>query len=314
MVDKEKLKAMPRVILYCVLMLVIWPVGAYLMWRDEQIEKQLKVLEIVCCFVLWLLLVGWTVGTMHEKTEKASSETVAIESDEETHNRVWVQKQTSSPGTNKQEPVSAGKKLVKIQAEYEGLAEEGTVLDNDNDGIVIMGTYGDGTTEEIPGREYEIKNPVTLEAGKTSTVTIAYNGQECSLKVKCTTPNHRTGENIIGVSSGDIYDIEAKFRADDVRNDVTGNWRISTIAENIQMIDYALSYYESEFRNDDEIHGIVNFTYNTTTKISVMENVLDVTVHEYVPGEEHDADILFSGVQLQEYFVYLDNGDIEKIQ
>lgn len=80
------------------------------------------------------------------------------------------------------------------------------------------------------------------------------------------------------------------------------------------MIDYALSYYESEFRNDNEIHGIVNFTYNTTTKISVMENVLDVTVHEYVPGEEHDTDILFSGMQLQEYFVYLDNGDIEKIQ
>lgn len=80
--------------MYCVLMLVIWPVGAYLMWRDEQIEKQLKVLEIVCCFVLWLLLAGWTVNTMHEETEKASSETVSMESNEETHNSVWVQKQT----------------------------------------------------------------------------------------------------------------------------------------------------------------------------------------------------------------------------
>lgn len=158
------------------------------MWRDEQIEKQLKVLEIFCCFVLWLLLAGWTVSTMHEKTEKASSEMVAMESDEETHNSVWVQKQTSSPGINKQELVSVGKKLVKMQTQYEGLAEEGAVLDNDNDGIMVIGTYGNGTTEEIPGREYEIKNPVTLEAGKTSTVTIAYKWAGMQLKGKMYNP------------------------------------------------------------------------------------------------------------------------------
>ena len=32
------------------------------------------------------------------------------------------------------------------------------------------------------------------------------------------------------------------FRADKVRNDTTGNWRISLIAENIDMSEYALDY------------------------------------------------------------------------
>lgn len=36
--------------------------------------------------------------------------------------------------------------------------------------------------------------------------------------------------------------------------------------------------------------------------------------HEYVDKEEHDAKIMSSGMVLSEYYIYLDNGDIEKIQ
>lgn len=66
---------------------------------------------------------------------------------------------------------------------------------------------------------------------------------------------------------------EISFSASDVRNDVTGNWRISTIADNIDMVDYAIEYYNKYFESDDEIHAIVNFNYNTTTKISVIGNL-----------------------------------------
>ena len=72
------------------------------------------------------------------------------------------------------------------------------------------------------------------------------------------------------------------FRADKVRNDTTGNWRISLIAENIDVSEYALDYYKQYFTDDSEIHFIVNFNYNTTTKIMVMGGDLDVTVQEYV--------------------------------
>ena len=69
-------------------------------------------------------------------------------------------------------------------------------------------------------------------------------------------------------------------------SDVTGNWRVATIAENIEMQDYALDYYKEYFESDDEIHAIVNFNYKTTTKISVIGNLLDVSVYEYVDKEE----------------------------
>ena len=103
------------------------------------------------------------------------------------------------------------------------------------------------------------------------------------------------------------------FRADKVRNDTTGKWRISLIAENIDMSEYALDYYKQYFTDDSEIHFIVNFNYNTTTKIMSMGGQLDVTVQDYVSKEEHDANTLGSGTVLAEYFVDKETGEVEKI-
>ena len=105
-----------------------------------------------------------------------------------------------------------------------------------------------------------------------------------------------------------------KFTVSDVRNDKTGNWRISLIAENIEMQNCALDYYKHYFKDDKEIHAIVNFNYNTTTKISVVENKLDVSVFEYVKKEEHDANLLFSGQLLKEYLVDKETGAVEEVK
>lgn len=131
------------------------------------------------------------------------------------------------------------------------------------------------------------------------------------------TGNGRTGTDRKGRGTGsrkNIDDIGAYFSVSDVRNDVTGNWRISTIAENVDIQEYALSYYKEYFKDDKEIHAIVNFNYKTTTKISVIGNTLDVSIYDYVDGEEHDAKLLFSGTLLKEYSVNMDNGSIEEIQ
>ena len=105
-----------------------------------------------------------------------------------------------------------------------------------------------------------------------------------------------------------------KFTVSDVRNDKTGNWRIALIAENIEMQNCALDYYKHYFKDDKEIHAIVNFNYNTTTKISVVGNKLDVSVFEYVKKEEHDANLLFSGQLLKEYLVDKETGAVEEVK
>lgn len=125
---------------------------------------------------------------------------------------------------------------------------------------------------------------------------------------------HRDG--MYGVSDKDIesLDIDSDFTISKVINDNTGNWRISVINKSMNFEEYALSYYKKYFTDDKEIHAIVNFAYMTTTKITVIGDKLDITVYEYVKDEEHDAKKLFGGMFYSEYQIYLDNGDIVKVE
>lgn len=123
-------------------------------------------------------------------------------------------------------------------------------------------------------------------------------------------------ETIEAIKSGSYTIDGIVFSFDDsVRNDVTGNWKISLISDSATPDEYALDYYKTLFSSDDEIHAVINFALNTTNKISVLYGgILDVSVLEYVDGEEHDAKELFSGSLLNEYWVHTDTGEVEKIQ
>lgn len=125
-------------------------------------------------------------------------------------------------------------------------------------------------------------------------------------------PKHRDG--MVGISNKSLEEdsVDVTF-SNSVLNDVTGNWRLARIAATIDITEYAVDYYNTYFENDDEVHVIVNFSTNTTTFITYMFGQLSVTIHEYVDDEEHDASVLGSGMVLGEYFVYLDNGDIENL-
>ena len=94
---------------------------------------------------------------------------------------------------------------------------------------------------------------------------------------------------------------ETDFACSTVRNDKTGNWRISVINKGFDINDYAKQYYDDHV-GDGEIHAIVNFANNTTTKISKVGGLINVTVHEYVEDEEHDANALFSGMTLSDKY------------
>lgn len=134
-----------------------------------------------------------------------------------------------------------------------------------------------------------------------------------SSKNKKTEKNIAHRENMYGLSDKDIDDVDKKLSITNVENDVTGKWKLARIADDINIEEYALSYYNKYFEDGDIVHAIVNFNYRTTTKLSVIGDKLDVEVHEYVDKEEHDAKKLFSGMVYEHFQIYTDNGDIEKL-
>ena len=115
----------------------------------------------------------------------------------------------------------------------------------------------------------------------------------------------------VGKSDQDFKEI-TKSNPQEVRNDTTGKWRVITIADNIQIEDYALSYF-NEHMGEEEIHFIVNFNNKTTTMLSVYNGILNVEIREYQEKEEHDAKKLGGGMQLKEFYIYND-GDIRDIE
>lgn len=94
-----------------------------------------------------------------------------------------------------------------------------------------------------------------------------------------------------------------------VRNDKTGNWRISTTSDSTPILDCAVEYYGTLFSSDDEVHAVWNTTLGTMTRITVGGNLLFVDTFEYVKGEEHDADLLFTGESLNSEIIDLETGE-----
>lgn len=116
---------------------------------------------------------------------------------------------------------------------------------------------------------------------------------------------------IVGKSDKDFSNI-SKSKPTDVRNDKTGNWRKSTLSEDIDIEEYALSYNETHMK-EDEVHHIINFTRNTTTWLNKMNGLLYIDIKERVDKEEHDASTLGSGMILKSYVIYPD-GDIQELE
>ena len=101
----------------------------------------------------------------------------------------------------------------------------------------------------------------------------------------------------------------------DVQNDVTGNWRLAEYSESDSQESFAIDYYKAFFEDDKEIHAVINMTTRTTACLSMIDsNIIDVTIHDYIEGEEHDAKALFGGDVMKEFWVYIDSGKIEELK
>lgn len=157
--------------------------------------------------------------------------------------------------------------------------------------IVVIAFISVGTSQE--GSNSQVN--------ETASVRVEANEEEASTASENVNP-----ESFRGV----------EFTRSDVRNDVTGKWKISSVAEmSLDPEEYALDYYNLYMKDSDTgVEGIVNFSNGTTTAINEVGGVVDVTVHEYVDGEEHDAKRLFSGAVLKEFQVNPHTGEIEVIR
>lgn len=74
-------------------------------------------------------------------------------------------------------------KIVSISATYEGDTTNGTVLDSNNYDIKVIGKTEKGKEKSLSG--WEVKEPATLEADDSATVTITYEELETDLTVEC---------------------------------------------------------------------------------------------------------------------------------
>lgn len=113
-----------------------------------------------------------------------------------------------------------------------------------------------------------------------------------------------------------VKGIDDKVNPMDVDGDNTGKWKIVTLAQTgLEPQKIAYDYYKTCFEKGDTVHYIVNFSTNTTTRISdVGGNILEVATTEYVKKEEHDASTLGGGQPLGRWYVHLDTKKIEKIE
>ena len=172
------------------------------------------------------------------------------------------------------------------------------------------------TTEnqtDVRGGTAELEKTEVPESEKQEETTEQKETTEAITEEPTEIVEHRTGDNIVGISDKDITTIYST-KYDTVRNDVTGNWKCIVIAENnFNVEDYALSCYKNYFDSDKTILAVENLTTKTSTSISVVSGLLYVSVYEYTKGEEHDAKAMFGETHLVDYIVYTDNGDIEKV-
>ena len=83
-----------------------------------------------------------------------------------------------------------------------------------------------------------------------------------------------------------------------VWNDKTGRWRKTQYASMVPIHDAAVEYYRAYFGDDNEIHAVINYTLNTTAKITSQGDYIQIETYERVDKEEYDVKTLFSGMYI----------------
>ncbi len=97
--------------------------------------------------------------------------------------------------------LNSGPRMESLEVAYDGDTAAGTVLDQSNKGIKVVGLDQDGEKHEIT--DWTIEKPQTLEMDSSATVTIIYKDLSRKLTVDCST------SELVGISATYNGDAEA---------------------------------------------------------------------------------------------------------
>lgn len=221
------------------------------------------------------------------------------------------------------EPEDASLSLVTYKVDEPSLAD--ITVDTDNPSLLTLHTKEEGIIDVTASEGSTESNTLSFKIIDSARIEQERKLKEAENSTKATeaekeVKSQTTSQNKVDKSTPEIKQDEKDPLGFNVmfsktyKNDTTGNWRLARIAEKMSAEKYALDYYNNYFKSDDEIHVIINFTLNTTTRIAITGDFLDVSTTEYVEKEEHDAAIACSGLLLSKYRIGINNGKIEEIE
>ncbi len=133
--------------------------------------------------ILLVFIIAGAIGSGGSETEKGTAVQESAVAEQTTDNGENDSKKESAE--EPEEDIPEEPKVVSISAEYLGGTEEGTVLGENKDDFYVKATFDDGSEDYVS--DWTIVNEKALQAGKTTTVTIKYEGVSCKVQVKCTT-------------------------------------------------------------------------------------------------------------------------------
>ncbi|SFR90861.1 hypothetical protein [[Clostridium] aminophilum] len=93
------------------------------------------------------------------------------------------------------------------------------------------------------------------------------------------------------------------------KNEKTGKWKMVRVSNGTPASNYAVDYAKAYITDDSDIHFIVNFGLKTTTKIKTMFGKVEAKTTEWTKGEENDANLIGTGLELADQFFDLETGE-----
>lgn len=134
-----------------------------------------------------------------------------------------------------------------ISASYSGNITEGTILDENNEGIIVTAKYLDGTEGKIT--DFTISEPKTLVKGETSKVVIEYLGVQCELTVQA--------------DDSAYFDMTFKEMIETINN---SKGFTSTISSHLN--DAKVSVYSANIDIDKEKYSNTFYYFNRKSRIT----------------------------------------------